>query len=292
MLLVESRGGEMLSPVARMIVGGADVAKVMIGGLHQAALIAGPCVIESEALVGRICEQLIEICRPLGLPLIFKASFDKANRSSAGSFRGPGLDEGLAILRRLRARHGVAITTDIHLPEQAAPVAEVVDLIQIPAFLCRQTDLLLAAGKTGKPINLKKGQFLAPWDVSHAVGKLAMGGAAGVMITERGSSFGYNNLVVDMRALPTIRGLGVPVCFDATHSVQQPGALGDRSGGDRSMVPFLARAAVAAGVDAIFIETHEDPESALSDGPNMVPLDEMPALLAELVAIDRLVKNR
>jgi 2-dehydro-3-deoxyphosphooctonate aldolase (KDO 8-P synthase) len=281
----------MLNPVARTQIGGHDLAAVTIGGRNQAALIAGPCVIESEEIADRICVALLDICKARGIPLIFKASFDKANRSSGVSFRGPGLADGLEILSRIRARHRVLVTTDIHLPEQAEAVGAVVDLIQIPAFLCRQTDLLLAAASTGKPVNLKKGQFLAPWDVSNAVSKLVMGGASGVLVTERGSCFGYNNLVVDMRSIPIIRGLGVPVCFDATHAVQQPGQLGDRSGGNRNMAPYLARAAVAVGVDAIFLETHEDPDKALSDGPNMIRLDSLPAILDQLLAIDRLVKG-
>ncbi len=271
--------------------GGSGVPEVLIGGRHPIALIAGPCVIESEAVASRICGGIARCCEELGLPFIFKASFDKANRSSLASYRGPGLEEGLAILSRIRAEHGVPVTTDIHLPHQAAAAAAVVDLIQVPAFLCRQTDVLVAAGQTGRPVNLKKGQFLAPWDIGHAVAKLVASGAAGVLVTERGSSFGYNNLVVDMRSLPIIRDLGLPVCFDGTHSVQKPGGLGDRSGGDREMVPYLARAAVAAGVDAVFLEVHEDPDSALSDGPNMVRLEELPMLLRQLTDIDRLVKE-
>jgi 2-dehydro-3-deoxyphosphooctonate aldolase (KDO 8-P synthase) len=274
-----------------MMVGGSGVPEVLIGGRHPIALIAGPCVIESEAVASRICGGIARCCEELGLPFIFKASFDKANRSSLASYRGPGLEEGLAILSRIRAEHGVPVTTDIHLPHQAAAAAAVVDLIQVPAFLCRQTDVLVAAGQTGRPVNLKKGQFLAPWDIGHAVAKLVASGAAGVLVTERGSSFGYNNLVVDMRSLPIIRDLGLPVCFDGTHSVQKPGGLGDRSGGDREMVPYLARAAVAAGVDAVFLEVHEDPDSALSDGPNMVRLEELPMLLRQLTDIDRLVKE-
>lgn len=281
----------MLSPVARMTVGGGDVATVNIGGQQPVTLIAGPCVIEDEDIASRICDRVLRITEALGLSFIFKASFDKANRSSAASFRGPGLDEGLAILGRIRRRFGVPITTDIHLPSQASPTAEVVDLLQVPAFLSRQTDLLVAAGETHKPVNLKKGQFLAPWDVSHAVAKLTMGGAAGVMVTERGTTFGYNNLVVDMRAIPLIRALGVPVCFDATHSVQKPGGQGDRSGGDREMAPYLARAAAGVGVDAVFMEVHEDPDAALSDGPNMIPLDQLPPLLKQLTAIDALIKT-
>ena len=269
-----------------MTVGGGDVAEVVIGGRHPIALIAGPCAIEDEEIATRIGTEIARCCEELGMPFIFKSSFDKANRSSISSFRGPGMEEGLAILGRIRQQLGVPVTTDIHLPEQADPAGEVIDLLQIPAFLCRQTDLLVAAGKTGRPVNLKKGQFLAPWDIGHAVAKLAVGGAAGVMVTERGSSFGYNNLVVDMRALPMVRTLGVPVCFDATHAVQRPGA-----GGDREMVPYLARAAVAVGVDAVFLEVHEDPDSALSDGPNMVPLTALPKLLRQLFELDRLVKE-
>lgn len=281
----------MIGPVARMMVGGGDVPEVLIGGRHPIALIAGPCVIETEEVASRICAQIARCCEEIGLPFIFKASFDKANRSSLASFRGPGLEAGLEILARIRAEHGVPVTTDFHLPQQAAPVADVVDLLQLPAFLCRQTDLLVAAGQTGLPVNIKKGQFLAPGDIGHAVAKLVTSGAAGVLVTERGTSFGYNNLVVDMRSLPMIRALGVPVCFDATHSVQRPGGLGDRSDGDRELVPYLSRAAVAAGVDAVFLEVHEDPDSALSDGPNMVHIDALPALLRQLTDIDRLVKE-
>ena len=274
-----------------MIVGGGSVPEVPIGGRHPIALIGGPCVIEQEDVASRICEGIARCCEDIGLSFIFKASFDKANRSSLASYRGPGEDEGLEILARIRERHGVPVTTDIHLPHQASKAAQAVDLLQIPAFLSRQTDLLVAAGQTGMPVNLKKGQFLAPWDVSHAIAKLTSSGAAGVLVTERGSSFGYNNLVVDMRSLPIIRKLGVPVCIDGTHSVQTPGGLGESSGGDRTLVPFITRAAVAAGVDAVFLEIHQDPDSSLSDGPNMVRLDELPALLRQLVDIDRLLKE-
>jgi 2-dehydro-3-deoxyphosphooctonate aldolase (KDO 8-P synthase) len=253
-------------------------------------LIAGPCVIESEEGVNRVAEALVALCGRLGLPLIFKASFDKANRSSLDAFRGPGLIEGMRILGDLRARLRLPVTTDIHAPDQAAPVAEVVDLLQIPAFLCRQTDLLVAAAATGAPVNLKKGQFVAPVDMGPALHKLRASGAGGVMLTERGATFGYRDLVVDMRALPTLRGLGAPVCFDATHSVQQPGALGDRTGGRRDLVPTLARAAAAVGIDALFMEVHEDPDRALSDGPNMVPLAELEALLRAVMAVDQAVR--
>ena len=281
----------MLEPVPGFVVGGGPVAAVTIGGGAPLALIAGPCVIEDEALTTRIAERLVAICAARGLPLIFKSSFDKANRTSGESFRGPGLDEGLAILARLRQRLGVPVVTDLHEPVQAPRLAEVVDLLQIPAFLCRQTDLLRAAAATGKPVNLKKGQFLSPTEAGPAVEKLRQGGASGVVVTERGTTFGYHDLVVDMRSLPLIRAQGVPVCFDATHSVQQPGGQGNRSGGRRALVAPLARAAVGAGVDALFLETHEDPDRALSDGPNMISLDALPALLDVVLAIDRAVRR-
>lgn len=271
-------------------VGSRGLHAVPVGGGAPLVLIAGPCVIESEEGVNRVAEVLVELCGRLGLPLIFKASFDKANRSSLDAFRGPGLIEGMRILGDLRARLRLPVTTDIHAPDQAAPVAEVVDLLQIPAFLCRQTDLLVAAAATGAPVNLKKGQFVAPVDMGPALHKLRASGAGGVMLTERGATFGYRDLVVDMRALPTLRGLGAPVCFDATHSVQQPGALGDRTGGRRDLVPTLARAAAAVGIDALFMEVHEDPDRALSDGPNMVPLAELEALLRAVMAVDQAVR--
>lgn len=270
-------------------VGDARVDAVEIGGGCPLVLIAGPCVIESEAGVTRIFAALRAICAELGLPLVFKASFDKANRTSLSAFRGPGLDEGLEILARVRRRFGAPVTTDVHSPEQAAPVAQVVDLLQVPAFLCRQTDLIVAAAATGQPINIKKGQFLAPWDMANAVAKAVEGAAGrsgGVMLTERGASFGYNNLVVDMRSLPLLGDIGVPVCFDATHAVQLPGGQGDRSGGQRRFVPHLARAAVAVGVDALFLEVHDDPDLALSDGPNMIPLAALPGLLRQIIAVD------
>ena len=281
----------MLKSVAQLLVGGDDVEEVAIGGQQELALIAGPCVIESEHSAMNICGALRAICGSIGIPLIFKASFDKANRTSLHSYRGPGMAEGLRILARIRNRFGVPITTDVHLPEQVDMVAQTVDLLQVPAFLCRQTDLLVACARSGKPVNVKKGQFLSPHEVGAMVAKLALSGAQGVMVTERGSSFGYQNLVVDMRTLMTIRNLGIPACFDATHSVQQPGAHTDRSGGDRRFVPILARAATAAGIDALFMEVHDDPESALSDGDNMVPLAELPPLLRSLQAIDQLVRS-
>jgi 2-dehydro-3-deoxyphosphooctonate aldolase (KDO 8-P synthase) len=252
-------------------------------------LIAGPCVIESPELVFAIAERLQEIGNRLGINPIFKASFDKANRSSGSSFRGPGVEGGLAVLAEVKRRFGLRLLTDIHESHQAAPVAEVVDVLQIPAFLCRQSDLLLAAAAatagTDKVINVKKGQFLAPWDMAQVVNKLRDAGAANVWLTERGSSFGYNTLVVDYRSLPQLQGLGCPVIFDATHSVQQPGGLGSASGGQREFVAPLARAAVAVGVDGLFMEVHPDPENALSDGPNMVPLHRLEPLLEQLLAI-------
>lgn len=241
--------------------------------------IAGPCVIESRDLVFRVAERLCRLRDELGLPLVFKASFDKANRTSGKSFRGPGLQEGLRILDAVRREFRVPVTTDIHETAQAAPVAEVCELLQVPAFLARQTDLLLAAGETGRAVNVKKGQFMAPWDMKNVVSKLAETGNKRLLLTERGTTFGYGLLVNDMRAMPWMRELGRPVIFDATHSVQRPGAAGDRTGGDRAMVPVLARAAVAAGCDGVFLETHPDPDRAMSDGPNMVPLDETPALI-------------
>ena len=254
-------------------------------------LIAGPCVIESQELVLRTAEALAQIAERVGLPLIFKASFDKANRSAIDSFRGPGLDRGLAVLDAVRQDLGLRLTTDVHLPEQCAAVGEVVDVLQVPAFLCRQTDLLVAAAATGRTVNVKKGQFLSPWDMVHVVEKLRANQAAGVMLTERGASFGYNNLVSDMRSLVVMRGFGVPVCFDATHSVQLPGGCGATSGGQREFAPALARAALAVGVDAVFMEVHPDPARALSDGPNMIPLDRVEGLLQRLLAFDEVSRG-
>ena len=252
-------------------------------------LIAGPCVIESRELVFEVAERVQAITNRLGIHYIFKASFDKANRSSGGSFRGPGVEGGLAVLGEVKQRLGLPVLTDIHESHQAAAVAEVVDVLQIPAFLCRQTDLLLAAAEavrgTDKTINVKKGQFLAPWDMAQVVNKLRDAGVTNLWLTERGSSFGYNTLVVDYRGLPQLRGLGCPVIFDATHSVQQPGGQGTTSGGQREYVAPLARAAMAVGVDGLFMEVHPDPSRALSDGPNMVPLDRLEPLLEQLMAI-------
>ena len=256
-------------------------------------LIAGPCVIENRDLVFQVADQVSSLCRRLGVEYVFKASFDKANRSSGQSYRGPGPDEGLAILAEVREHFGVPVLTDIHESHQAAAAAQAVDVLQIPAFLCRQSDLLEAAARavagTGKCVNVKKGQFLAPWDMAQVVNKLADGGleagSGRLWLTERGSSFGYNTLVVDFRSLPQLQALGCPVIFDATHAVQQPGGRGTSSGGQRDFVAPLARAAMAVGVDGLFMEVHPDPEQALSDGPNMVPLHRLEALLRQLLAI-------
>ena len=251
------------------------------------AFIAGPCVIESEASSLRHASRLAEIGRKAGVAIVFKSSFDKANRTSLKSYRGPGLDAGLEILARVKRETGLALLTDIHEPEQCAPAAEVVDILQVPAFLSRQTDLVIAAAKTGRSVNIKKGQFLAPWDMHPAIAKIESTGNHKIMLTERGASFGYNNLVSDMRSLVIMRRLGYPVIFDATHSVQLPGAGegGATSGGQREFAPVLARAAVATGVDGIFMEVHEDPDHALSDGPNNIPLVQVPALIDGLKRI-------
>lgn len=246
---------------------------------HPLLWILGPCVIESRELTLEIADELQKIGERLQIPIVFKASFDKANRSSGQTFRGPGLQEGLKVLEEVREKTGMPITTDLHEISQVDPVAEVCDLLQIPAFLCRQTDLLQKAGRTGKPVNVKKGQFLAPWDMKNVVTKLAEVGNDQLLLTERGTTFGYGQLVNDMRSLPIMRDLGCPVIFDATHSVQKPGAGGDRSSGERQFVPALARGAVAVGCDGLFLETHPNPDQAKSDGPNMVPLAELPSLL-------------
>ena len=254
-------------------------------------VIAGPCVIEDAAATLAIAERLRQIAQELSLALVFKASFDKANRTSIDSFRGPGLQGGLDILREVKRATGLPVTTDIHLPEQAAPVGEVCDLVQIPAFLARQTDLLVAAAETGRPVHVKKGQFLAPWDMKHVVGKLQAAGCRHILLGERGTFFGYGRLVNDMRAIPQMQALGTPVIFDATHSVQEPGGLGAATGGNRAMVEPLARAAVALGVDGLFFETHPDPDAAPSDGPNMVPLASFAALVERLLAIRQTVEK-
>ena len=248
-------------------------------------LIAGPCVIESEDLCLKIARTLQRVCSKLGISYIFKASYDKANRTSAKSFRGPGLNEGLNILASIRERLGIPVLTDVHSEKQAAAAAEVVDILQIPAFLCRQTDLIQAAVSTGRIVNIKKGQFLSPAEMGQVVKKAVQAKGQRLMITERGTTFGYNNLVADMRSIPIMKGFGVPVIFDATHSVQLPGAGGDKSAGQREFAPVLARCAIVAGADGLFIETHPDPDRALSDGPNMIPLGEMPKLLSKLVKL-------
>ncbi|RYC31750.1 3-deoxy-8-phosphooctulonate synthase [Lichenibacterium minor] len=263
---------------------------VRIGNRLPLALIAGPCAMESRDHALFMADALAALAERLGIGLVYKSSFDKANRSSADSARGIGLDAALAIFEAVKARTGLPVLTDVHDAAQCAPVAEVVDVLQIPAFLCRQTDLLLAAAATGRAVNVKKGQFLAPWDMGNVVDKLVGGGNPNVLVTERGASFGYNTLVSDMRALPVLAATGAPVVFDATHSVQQPGGQGKTSGGQREFVPVLARAAVAVGVAAVFIETHQTPGTAPSDGPNMVPLDDMEGLVATLQRFDRLAK--
>jgi 2-dehydro-3-deoxyphosphooctonate aldolase (KDO 8-P synthase) len=255
------------------------------------ALMAGPCVLESRQHAHDMMGKLVEMTSEFGIPFIYKTSFDKANRTSIKSSRGLGLDEALDIFDELKKSHHVPIMTDVHLPDQCAEVAKVVDVLQIPAFLCRQTDLLLAAAGTGKAINVKKGQFLAPWDMQQVITKIADSGNQNVMVCERGSSFGYNTLVTDMRSLPIMEEFGYPVVFDATHSVQQPGGQGTSSGGERRFAPVLARAAVAVGVAAVFIETHQDPDKAPSDGPNMIPLHEMPYLIETLLKIDMISKE-
>ena len=267
------------------------VGPIAIGGGAPLVLIAGPCVIESREAAFRHAAQLAELARRAGLPLVYKSSFDKANRTGLGAFRGVGIVEGLEILAAVRRETGVPVLTDVHERAQVPAVAEVVDVLQTPAFLCRQTDFIVAVAAAGKPVNLKKGQFLSPQEMARVVEKARSTGNEALLVTERGSSFGYNNLVADLRSLPLLAATGCPVVFDATHSVQRPGGQGTASGGDREFVAPLARAAVAAGVDAIFMEVHEDPDRALSDGPTSVPLTALPALLRELVAIDRALRE-
>lgn len=267
-----------------------DISGLRVGNDQPLTLIAGPCQLESADHAQMIAGTLAEACRAAGAQFIFKGSFDKANRTSVSGKRGLGEDEGLKVLQSVKDTLGVPVLTDIHLPEQCAPVAEVADVLQIPAFLCRQTDLLLAAGETGAVINVKKGQFLAPWDMPNVVAKIESTGNTRILLTERGTSFGYNTLVADMRALPQMAATGYPVVMDATHSVQQPGGQGGSSGGQREFAPVMARAAVALGVAAVFIETHKDPDNAPSDGPNMIPLSQMPQLIETLMAFDKLAK--
>ena len=266
--------------------------EVVIGSRRPLAFILGPCVIESRDHALKTASFLAEIGEKRGIPLVYKSSFDKANRTSGSSFRGMGIEEAMPILEAVKRETGLPVTTDVHEREQCAIAAEVVDILQIPAFLSRQTDLLVAAAETGKVVNVKKGQFLAPWDMKNVAKKLDDAGASGVLLTERGTSFGYNTLVVDMRGLPIMAETGKPVIFDATHSVQQPGGRGESSGGQREYAPVLARAAVAVGVAGVFIETREDPDNAPSDGANMIPLAEIDALVAELMALDQIAKAR
>jgi 2-dehydro-3-deoxyphosphooctonate aldolase (KDO 8-P synthase) len=264
---------------------------VEIGNDRKLSIIAGPCQLESRGHAFDMAGALKETCARMGVGLIYKTSFDKANRSSAATARGLGLENALPIFADIRKSFDLPVLTDVHERDQCAAVAQAVDVLQIPAFLSRQTDLLVAAAHTGKVVNVKKGQFLAPWDMKNVIAKITGAGNPNVLVTERGVSFGYNTLVSDMRALPIMTKFGAPVVFDATHSVQQPGGQGDKSGGDRTMVPYLARAAVAAGVAAVFMEVHQDPDNAPSDGPNMVRLKDFPALLEQLVAIDQIVKK-
>jgi len=279
-----------MAPHPIVALGPAGPSQVRFGSTLPVAVIAGPCQLESRAHALEVASALREIAQRLGIGLVFKTSFDKANRSSGNAARGIGLEAALPIFAEIRESLGLPVLTDVHDAGQCAPVAEAVDVLQIPAFLCRQTDLLLAAAATGRAVNVKKGQFLAPWDMRNVVSKLAGGGATDILLTDRGTSFGYNTLVSDFRGLPIMAGFGAPVVFDATHSVQQPGGLGDSSGGQREFVPVLARAAVAVGVAGLFIETHPDPDHAPSDGPNMVPLRQFEGLLRELQEIDALAK--
>lgn len=267
------------------------IANIKLGGANPLVLIAGPCVIESESQALETAYELKELCEGRGIPLIYKSSYDKANRSSLSSFRGPGLEQGLEILSQVKKKTGLPVLSDIHSQQEVAPAAQVLDVLQIPAFLSRQTDLILAAARAKLPVNIKKGQFLAPWDMKNIIEKVESTGNKSIILTERGVSFGYNNLVADMRALPIMRAFGYPVVFDATHAVQLPGGLGSASGGQREFVGPLSRAAVAVGVDALFLEVHPDPDKAPCDGPNMLPLKTLPALLEQLMEIDRMVKK-
>jgi len=267
-----------------------SIGPLTVGNDQPLTIIAGPCQLESAEHARMIATAMAKACADVGAGYIFKASFDKANRTSLSGERGLGIDAGLQVLADLRADLGIPVLTDVHLPDQCAAAAQAVDVLQIPAFLCRQTDLLVAAAKTGAVINIKKGQFLAPWDMAHVIDKVETAGNKQILLTERGTSFGYNTLVTDMRSLPQMAATGYPVIMDATHSVQQPGGLGGASGGQRQFAPVMARAAVALGIAAVFIETHEDPDTAPSDGPNMIPLADMPALVASLMDFDRLAK--
>ncbi len=281
-----------MNPKAPRIAKAVSIGSVTVGGTHPLALIAGPCVIESEKTTLQTAEKLKRIATDAGVPFVFKSSYDKANRSSLDSFRGPGLAEGLAILKKVRDELAVPVLSDIHKEEEIGPAAEVLDVLQIPAFLCRQTDLLVAAARSGKAVNIKKGQFMAPWDMKNVVHKVQQSGSADILLTERGFMFGYNNLVVDMRSLALMREHGCPVVFDATHSLQLPGGQGTKSGGQRELIPEMARGAVAVGCDAVFMEIHPDPDNALSDGPNMLKLDHLAGLLEQIKPIDRLVRGQ
>ncbi len=268
-----------------------EVGALRLGGPNGLFLIAGPCVIESEEHAYSLAEQIAAICAALGIPYIFKTSYDKANRTSGKSYRGPGLNKGLKVLARIKDALKLPILTDVHEPRQVPAVAEVADILQIPAFLSRQTDLLVAAGKSRRAVNIKKGQFVSPWEMQHAIEKVAETGNEKILVTERGSSFGYNNLVVDMRSFPILRGFGYPVVFDATHSLQLPGGAGDQSGGQREFVEPLASAAVAAGVDGLFLEVHDNPDAALSDPATQLPLSQLKPLLQRVLAICRVISN-
>jgi 2-dehydro-3-deoxyphosphooctonate aldolase (KDO 8-P synthase) len=267
------------------------VGSITLGTGHPLALIGGPCAIEGESFMLDVASRLRDIAAKAGVPFIFKSSYDKANRTSIRSYRGPGLQEGLEILQKIKEVVGVPVLSDVHTVEEIELATKVLDVLQIPAFLCRQTDLVVAAARTGKPVNVKKGQFLAPWDTKNIVDKVRSVGNEQVLLTERGASFGYNNLVADMRSLVVMRSFGVPVIFDATHSVQLPGGAGAASSGQREFVPYLARAAVATGCDALFMEIHPNPDQAPSDGPNMLRLDDLSALLAQIIQIDRIVRG-
>jgi len=268
-----------------------QIGNITIGGMNPLAIIAGPCVIETEDITLRIAEKLTEYSRKSNIPFIFKSSYDKANRTSVNSYRGPGIDEGLRVLQKVKEKFEVLVLSDIHSVNEIEKAADVLDVIQIPAFLCRQTDIIVAASKTGKPVNIKKGQFLAPLDIKNIIDKFTSTGNHSLLVTERGTSFGYNNLVADMRSIPIMQGFGFPVIYDATHSVQLPGGLGSCSGGQREFIEPLARAAVAAGCDAVFMEVHEDPNSALCDGPNMLSIDSFIELSKKLTELNRLVKG-
>jgi len=264
---------------------------IEIGGNSPLVLIAGPCVIESEDQIRKTVEGLKEITSEMNIPFIFKSSYDKANRTSIKSYRGPGLEKGLKILEKVKEEFDIPILIDVHRIEEVELVSKVADILQVPAFLCRQTDLIISIARTGKPVNVKKGQFLAPWDMKNVIEKIESTGNKNILLTERGSCFGYNNLVVDMKSLPIMRSFGYPVVFDATHSVQKPGGRGTATGGEREYVPFLAQAAVATGIDGLFLEVHPDPEEALSDGPNMIGLNRVRELLEKLIRIDRIIKT-